>query len=140
MMPKKNSNNPKNNKSSGSKKNKKEESREVVGNIDLTKISADEFIDLLEKASNSTLAQKKNFTIPPDFFTKLNEFTMGGFILFTLDEDGSPKVYSKFDSDTHALALMSFLKHYADALDDNTASNISDGINGDGGPPDDIIS
>ena len=39
------------------------------------------------------------FNIPPTLLQQLNEFSYGGFLLFTYDDQGSPRYYAQFDNE-----------------------------------------
>ena len=49
---------------------------------------------------------------------QLNEFSDGGFVLFTFDDNGNPNVHSKFDTNKDAMALQMFISNYAEAIEE----------------------
>lgn len=61
--------------------------------------------------------KKKPFEIPEQFLRQIDEMSLGGFVLFTFDESGLPAVSSCFDDPIHSIAMSSFIKHWANAVD-----------------------
>ena len=61
---------------------------------------------------------KRGFEIPQSMLRQLNEFSDGGFVLFTFDDNGNPNVHSKFDTNKDAMALQMFISNYADAIEE----------------------
>lgn len=73
---------------------------------------------LLENISNNqSLKNNNSFTIPESFLHQLSEFTNGGFVLFTFDSSGSPKVHQCFDDDKNNLAMSNFIKLYGNSME-----------------------
>lgn len=76
-------------------------------------------------------ARKKQLQIPQEILARVNEFSSGGFILFTFDEEGNPNITSCFDSQTHAIAMQYYIRNWSNALDNITlnitAQNIMHG-------------
>lgn len=68
----------------------------------------------------------RGFEIPTNFLKQLNEFTNGGFLLFTFDTNGSPRIYQSFDTDKDNLSMHRFISHYADCME-NLHANITMG-------------
>lgn len=64
------------------------------------------------------MRKSKNFDIPQSFLSSLNEYTNGGFLIFTFDEDGNPVVINQFDSQIHAVAMHSYVNKWSQALDE----------------------
>lgn len=60
---------------------------------------------------------KNNFHIPESFLKELNEFSGGGFILFTYDQESNPKVYASFDSAAHGLGMQKFMQNWLSLVD-----------------------
>lgn len=61
---------------------------------------------------------KRGFEIPQSMLRQLNEFSDGGFVLFTFDDNGNPNVHSKFDTNKDAMALQMFISNYAEAIEE----------------------
>lgn len=58
-----------------------------------------------------------SFEIPEKLLNQINEFSAGGFLLFTFDENGKPTINSYFDDMTHAIAMQSHIQTWIKALD-----------------------
>jgi hypothetical protein len=55
--------------------------------------------------------------IPVKVLNKLNEHTVGGFVLFYFNAtDGAPEHVMTFDSPVHSLAMQKYLTDWSDAL------------------------
>jgi hypothetical protein len=60
---------------------------------------------------------KETNMIPESVLTTLTEFTCGGFILFTIDAEGCPRVVFNFENLASALALQSHMRYSAAAFE-----------------------
>lgn len=59
----------------------------------------------------------ENGRVPIKLLHKLNEHTVGGFILFYFNSvDGSPEHVMTFDSPVHALAMSKYTTTFCDAM------------------------
>ena len=69
------------------------------------------------------------FKFPESILSQINECSRGGFILFTLNDEGEPVVHSCFDDSTVALALQYYAKNWTEVIDElnnkATFSNIA---------------
>ena len=69
------------------------------------------------------------FKFPKSILAQINECSKGGFILFTLNDEGDPIVHSCFDDSTAALALQYYAKNWTEVIDElnnkATFSNIA---------------
>jgi hypothetical protein len=69
------------------------------------------------------------FKFPEAILAQINECSKGGFILFTLNDEGEPIVHSCFDNSTTALALQYYAKNWTEVIDElnnkATFSNIA---------------
>ena len=63
------------------------------------------------------MKKKDNFIIPDAILSQLNEVSAGGFILFTLDEDGNPVLNSCFDSQAHAMGMHAYIRQWSEAIE-----------------------
>jgi hypothetical protein len=70
----------------------------------------------------------KGFRIPRATLSQLNEFSSGGFVLFTYDGQGNPCVHSQFDSSKDALALQMFATNWAEAMNELGSKSTMDSI------------
>ena len=86
--------------------------------------------------------EKKTITKP--VLRNLNDNCGGGFILFTLDEQGLPKMDSNFDSAPEAMALQLYVQNWAKAIEtasiEQMAQTIinSDDLDDEGQNPEEI--
>lgn len=62
----------------------------------------------------------KPFKIPDSLLKQINECSAGGFILFTISENGSPEVHSDFDTELNEIGLWGFVRNISNAIDDAT--------------------
>jgi hypothetical protein len=58
------------------------------------------------------------FEIPNSTLSQLNEFSSGGFLLLTFDEDGRPDLNCKFDNPAYASLGREYLSKWLSAIDD----------------------
>lgn len=75
---------------------------------------------------------KKGFKIPRSTLAQLNEFSSGGFVLFSYDDNGDPCVHSQFDSNKDALAIQMFVLNWAEAMNEISQKSTQDSILGFG--------
>lgn len=54
------------------------------------------------------MSDESDLSLPKEVVNNLTEFSPGGFILFILNDKGSPEIFHFYDSDMAALALQSF--------------------------------
>ncbi len=73
---------------------------------------------------------KKGFKIPRTTLSQLNEFSSGGFVLFSYDENGNPCVHSQFDTNKDALAIQMFVLNWAEAMNEISLKSTQDSILG----------
>lgn len=62
--------------------------------------------------------KKKQFQIPDYFLRQIDEFSQGGFMLFTFNDQGIPEIVSNFDSPAHSIAMASFVKNWSNAIEE----------------------
>ena len=71
-----------------------------------------------------------NFTLPSSILNQLNEFSYGGFLLFTFDEEGSPRFYAQFDNELYMMGLQKASEYWLEGVHDNNANNIKQQLSG----------
>lgn len=74
------------------------------------------------------------FEIPQKTLSQINEFSSGGFVLFTFDEDGNPRMASQFDSIPHAAAMQYFIYNWSKVLNSANTKLIFKTMFGDDDP------
>lgn len=62
------------------------------------------------------MAKRKQFNIPDQFLTSLNEFSHGGFVLFTFDMEGNPVINSQFDTIHHSNSMSLYIENWMQAI------------------------
>lgn len=73
---------------------------------------------------------KKPFEFPEALLKQIDECSRGAFLLFALDEDGEPEVYSQFDNTTNAMGLLFFAAAFCQGRLQENGEIISDSFNG----------
>lgn len=71
----------------------------------------------------------KEFELPDAILSQLNEYSGGGYILFSFNEQGEPTVYCQFDNAAYALASQCYVKNWSQALDQAHVNNLVKGFN-----------
>lgn len=83
--------------------------------------------------NNKPLNQnKQSFEIPESLLNQLDECTKGGFILFAINDSGQPVIYQKYDCDINAIGLQTFVRHWAENMDEVNSQIIFNNIVGEG--------
>lgn len=72
---------------------------------------------------------KTPYTIPVQILNQINESSAGGFVLFTINENGNPQVHYKFDNATNALALQHYIGLWLAACEDVNSQNTMNALN-----------
>ena len=58
------------------------------------------------------------FEIPDSTLSQLNEFSTGGFLVLTFDEEGRPDLKCQFDNPAYACLGREYLSKWLDAIDE----------------------
>lgn len=77
------------------------------------------------------MAQKKPFEFPQSLLKQVDECSRGGFILFSLGEDGEPEIYSHFDNSTQEMGLLFFATAFCQAKLQENGNIIDESVNGE---------
>jgi hypothetical protein len=72
--------------------------------------------------------ESQGFKMPNAILQQLNEFSSGGFALFTYDDTGNPCVHTKFDTNKDAMALQMFVASWSEALHSLSAKSTLDSL------------
>tara|TARA_R110000822_G_scaffold283471_2_gene404982 strand:+ start:191 stop:466 length:276 start_codon:yes stop_codon:yes gene_type:complete len=59
-----------------------------------------------------------DFIIPRAILHQVNEFSTGGFLVVVFDEQGNPQIKIEMDSNTHVMAMETFLKRWLSVVDE----------------------
>lgn len=61
--------------------------------------------------------KNKPFEVPENILNSINEFSTGGFVLFTFDPEGLISIYPKLDSLIHAKAMHGYIKDWTTSIE-----------------------
>ena len=75
------------------------------------------------------MTNKKKFNFPNNLLKQLDECSFGGYILFNFNEKGNPQVYTKFDNQMNAMALLYYLGSWINSVDQINMDATADAIN-----------
>ena len=63
------------------------------------------------------MTNKKKFNFPESLLKQIDECSYGGYILFNFSAKGEPQVYTKFDNQINAMALLYYLNTWGQSID-----------------------
>ncbi|NBW23012.1 MAG: hypothetical protein EBR82_85215 [Caulobacteraceae bacterium] len=63
------------------------------------------------------VTNKKKFNFPTSLLKQIDECSFGGYILFNFSNKGEPQVYTKFDNQINAMALLYYLNTWGQSID-----------------------
>lgn len=75
------------------------------------------------------MTHKKKFNFPPQLLKQLDECSFGGYILFNFSSDGDPQVFTKFDNQMNAMALLYYLGSWISTVDQMNIEATAEAIN-----------
>lgn len=61
--------------------------------------------------------KKKTFKIPDSLLKQIDECSFGGYILFNFSNKGEPQVFTKFDNQINAMALLYYVNTWSQSVD-----------------------
>jgi hypothetical protein len=61
--------------------------------------------------------KKKTFKIPDSLLKQIDECSFGGYILFNFSSKGEPQVFTKFDNQINAMALLYYINTWSQSID-----------------------
>lgn len=62
-------------------------------------------------------SKNKTFKIPDSLLKQIDECSFGGYILFNFSSKGEPQVYTKFDNQINAMALLYYVNTWSQSVD-----------------------
>jgi hypothetical protein len=86
-----------------------------------------------KRSAQKPISVPSGFDIPESFFSQLDEFSNGGYVLFYVNGSGGFGVRNNFDGDIQAVGLNNFIRYYSQTLEDIQASTINDKLSNGGG-------
>ena len=63
------------------------------------------------------MTNKKKFKIPDSLLKQIDECSFGGYILFNFSSKGEPQVFTKFDNQINAMALLYYVNTWSQSID-----------------------
>jgi len=63
------------------------------------------------------VTNKKKFNFPESLLKQIDECSFGGYILFNFSSKGEPQVYTKFDNQINAMALLYYVNTWSQSID-----------------------
>jgi hypothetical protein len=63
------------------------------------------------------VTNKKKFNFPEALLKQIDECSFGGYILFNFSSKGEPQVYTKFDNQINAMALLYYVNTWSQSVD-----------------------
>jgi hypothetical protein len=73
--------------------------------------------------------EKPGHQFPQNLLMQINENT-AGFVLFTIDGNGHPCVYSKLDNQINEIGLHNFIRHYAETIETAHSNSVYTSVMG----------
>lgn len=74
--------------------------------------------------------KKKAFKIPDSLLKQLDECSFGGYIMFNFSSKGEPQVFTKFDNQINAMALLYYVNTWSQSIDQLNLEATTDQIAG----------
>jgi hypothetical protein len=74
------------------------------------------------------VTNKKKFNFPNNLLKQLDECSFGGYILFNFNSKGDPQVFTKFDNQMNAMALLYYLGSWSSTVDQMNMDATADAI------------
>ena len=74
------------------------------------------------------MAKNKKFNFPSNLLKQLDECSFGGYILFNFNSKGEPQVFTKFDNQMNAMALLYYLGSWSSTIDQINMDATADAI------------
>ena len=82
------------------------------------------------------MTNKKKFNFPESLLKQIDECSYGGYIMFNFSSKGEPQVYTKFDNQINAMALLYYLNTWGQSVDQLNLEATTDLINRNNGKED----
>lgn len=61
--------------------------------------------------------KKKTFKIPNSLLKQIDECSFGGYVMFNFSANGEPQVFTKFDNQINAMALLYYINTWSQSVD-----------------------
>jgi hypothetical protein len=63
------------------------------------------------------VTNKKKFNFPDSLLKQIDECSFGGYIMFNFSNKGEPQVFTKFDNQINAMALLYYVNTWSQSID-----------------------
>jgi hypothetical protein len=63
------------------------------------------------------VTNKKKFNFPEALLKQIDECSFGGYIMFNFSNKGDPQVFTKFDNQINAMALLYYVNTWSQSID-----------------------
>jgi hypothetical protein len=63
------------------------------------------------------VTNKKKFNFPEALLKQIDECSFGGYIMFNFSNKGEPQVFTKFDNQINAMALLYYVNTWSQSVD-----------------------
>jgi hypothetical protein len=63
------------------------------------------------------VTNRKKFKVPDSLLKQIDECSFGGYILFNFSANGEPQVFTKFDNQINAMALLYYVNTWSQSID-----------------------
>ena len=63
------------------------------------------------------VTNKKKFNFPDALLKQIDECSFGGYVLFNFSNKGEPQVFTKFDNQINAMALLYYVNTWSQSVD-----------------------
>lgn len=63
------------------------------------------------------MTNKKKFSFPESLLKQIDECSFGGYIMFNFSNKGEPQVFTKFDNQINAMALLYYVNTWSQSID-----------------------
>jgi hypothetical protein len=63
------------------------------------------------------VTNKKKFKVPNSLLKQIDECSFGGYIMFNFSNKGEPQVFTKFDNQINAMALLYYVNTWSQSID-----------------------
>jgi hypothetical protein len=63
------------------------------------------------------VTNKKKFNFPEALLKQIDECSFGGYIMFNFSSKGEPQVFTKFDNQINAMALLYYVNTWSQSVD-----------------------
>ena len=63
------------------------------------------------------MTNKKKFNFPDALLKQIDECSFGGYVLFNFSNKGEPQVFTKFDNQINAMALLYYVNTWSLSVD-----------------------